>query len=150
MTSTLFLHQQPSSHTVLIHSLHVCKPTQYSLILSTRQLTFYSSSYRHLFIPNYPFVTLPPNFSNTSSQEHSLSFSRHFSCPTLLLRITPLVQSLLHIYTSSHLSPILYCIAYFQRSSSRIIPHSLVYHIPLISSTWCHLRSQVFQTINFL
>ena len=51
----------------------------------------------HLFIPNYPFVTLPPNFSNTSSQEHSLSYSQHFSSPMPLLRATLLVQLLLHM-----------------------------------------------------
>ena len=47
-----FHHHHPSSHTVLIHSLHVSKPSQYSLIHSTRQLPFYSNSNMHLFIPN--------------------------------------------------------------------------------------------------
>ena len=37
----------------------------------------------------YTFVTLQPNFSNISSQEHSLSFSQHFSNPMPLFRITP-------------------------------------------------------------
>ena len=59
----------------------------------------------HLLIPDYPFVTLQPNFSNTSSQQHLLSFSQHFSYPLPLLRSTPLVQLLLHIDISWPLSP---------------------------------------------
>ena len=43
----------------------------------------------------YPFATLQPNFSNTSSQERSLSFSQHFSYPMPLLHRMPLVQLLL-------------------------------------------------------
>ena len=58
-------------------------------------------------------MTLQPNFSNTSSQEHSLSFSQHFSYPMPLLRTTPLVQLLLHIDTSWPLSRILSCSAHF-------------------------------------
>ena len=34
---------------------------------------------RTSYEPLYPFVTLQKNFTNTSSQEHSLSFSQHFS-----------------------------------------------------------------------
>ena len=41
------------------------------------------------------FVTLQPNFSNTSSQEHSLSFFQHFSYPMPLLHTMPMVQLLL-------------------------------------------------------
>ena len=37
---------------VLIYFLHLSKPSQYSLIWSTRQLPFYSNSSTHLFIPN--------------------------------------------------------------------------------------------------
>ena len=44
---------------------------------------------------------LQSNFSNTSSQEHPLSFSQHFSYPMPLLRTTPLVQLLLHRDTLS-------------------------------------------------
>ena len=43
-------------------------------------------------------MTLQPNFSNTSPQEHSLSFAQHFSYPMPLLRTTPLVQLVLHIH----------------------------------------------------
>ena len=53
---------------VRIHSLRVSKPSQYSLIHSTCQLPFYCSFTTHLFIPNYPFMTLPSNISNASSQ----------------------------------------------------------------------------------
>ena len=48
----------------------------------------------------YPFVTLQQNFSNTISQEHSVSFSQHVSYPMPLLRTTPLVQLLLNIDAS--------------------------------------------------
>ena len=44
--------QHPSGHTVLIHSFHTPKPSQYSLIRSTLQLLLHSSSPKHLFIPN--------------------------------------------------------------------------------------------------
>ena len=63
-----------------------------------------------IFIPaqlrTSSFVTLQPKFSSTSSQEHSLSFSEHFSYPMSLLRTTPLVQLLLHMDTFWSLSPI--------------------------------------------
>ena len=68
--SAYFCHQHPPSHTVLINSLHLPKPSQYSLILSTR-----NSLYRPARLPTSSFL-------NTSSQEHSLSFSQHFSYPT--------------------------------------------------------------------
>ena len=92
---------------------HMPKPSQYSLICSTRKLRFYSSSPTHRFIPNYPFVTLQPNVSNTSSPEHSLSFSQHFSYPMPLLRTTPLEQLLLHRDTTWPFFPVLYCSAHF-------------------------------------
>ena len=52
---------------------------QYSLIRSTRELPFYTSSSTHHFIPNsiHSVVTLQPNFSNTSYQEHLFSSSQH-------------------------------------------------------------------------
>ena len=90
-------------------------------------LIFYYSSPTHLYIPNYQFVTLQPNFSNTSSQEHSLSFSQHFfSYPMPLLRTTPLVQLLLHIDTSWPLSQSSIAQHTFQRSPSSIpLIHSM-------------------------
>ena len=63
-----------------------------------------------------PFVTMKPNFTNTSSQEHSLSFSQHFSYPMHLLLSMPLVKLFLHIDTFWPLSPIFYCSANFRRS----------------------------------
>ena len=50
--STYILHQHSSSDTLLIHSLQLPKPSQYSLIRSTRQLPFYASSHTHLLSPN--------------------------------------------------------------------------------------------------
>ena len=60
-----------------------------------------------------PFVTLQPNFSNASSREHSLSFSQHYSYSMPLLGRKQLVQLLLLIDNSSHLSSNLYCLARF-------------------------------------
>ena len=82
-------HLLPSGRTELIHSFHM--PTT-----------------SHSLISLYTFVTLQPNFSNTTSQEHSLSLSQHFSYPVSLRRTTPLVQLHLHKYTSWPLSSILY------------------------------------------
>ena len=103
----LFRHQQPSSHTVHVHSVHVTKPSQHSVIHSTRQLSFYSSSSTDLFVPNCPFVSLLPKFLNTSSPEHSLIFSLHFSYPMYLPPYNALPQLLRHSNTCSHLYPIL-------------------------------------------
>ena len=51
--STYFLHSQdPHSHTVLIHSLHWSKPSQHSLIHSTRLFSLYSKSSTNLFVSN--------------------------------------------------------------------------------------------------
>ena len=68
------------------------------------------------------------NFSNTSSQEHSVFFSQHFSYPMPLLRTTPLVQLLLHIDTSPHLSPILYYSAHFSALPTLYTPRSFCVH----------------------
>ena len=46
-------HLHSSIHMELIHSLHVSKPSLYSLIHFTHQLTFYSSYSKHNVIPNY-------------------------------------------------------------------------------------------------
>ena len=50
--SNHFHHQHYSSHKVLIHSPHVPELSQYSLIHSTYQLTFYQSSSTHIFMIN--------------------------------------------------------------------------------------------------
>ena len=48
-TSTI---KHPSSNTVLMHSLHVSKLSQYFQILSTCQLPVHSSISKYFFIPN--------------------------------------------------------------------------------------------------
>ena len=70
----------PRVHILLILSDPVFSPT-----------LFLFSFFTHLFIPN----SIPPNFSNTSSQEHSLSFCQQFSYPMPLTPTTPLLQILL-------------------------------------------------------
>ena len=59
----------------LIHSLHVSKPSQYSLIHSTRQVPSYSGSSTHLFIPN----------STNSWYSHQTSWTLHVRTFTFLL-----------------------------------------------------------------
>ena len=83
------------------------------------QLSICTSSFLTLFIRNTPNKLL-----EDFTQEHSLAFSQHFSCPMPLLRTTPLVQLLLHIDTSSHLSPILYCSAHFSELHTLNTPHA--------------------------
>ena len=61
-------------------------------------------------------------------QEHSLSFSQHFSYPTPLLR-TSLVQLLFHLDTSWPFPPILYCSAL----STIYTPHSFCVTTSLLS-----------------
>ena len=83
-------------------------------------------------------MTLQPNFSNTSSQEHSLSFSKHLSYSMPLLRTTPFVQLLLRIDTSWLLSQILYCSAPFSRS---IRSHALYPALILCTTSLSHYPS---------
>ena len=71
----------------------------------------------------------PPviNFSNISSEEHSLSFPQLFSYPMPLLHATLFVQLLLHSShtdTNSHLSPVLYYSAHISALSMLYTPHS--------------------------
>ena len=66
---------------------------------------------------------IQPNFSNTSSQEHSLSFSQHFSYLMPLL-CTPLVELLLRLDTSWPLFPIVYCSGHFSALLKLYTPHS--------------------------
>ena len=76
--------------------LSICSDLRYSLTPFLLKL-----SYAPLHSLLSPFATPQANFSNTSSQEHSLSFSQHYLYPMPRLRTTPLVQLvLLHIDTS--------------------------------------------------
>ena len=84
--STYFRHQHTSSHTVLIHSLHVTKPSQYSLIPSTRKLPPYSSSSKQLFSLNSIRSWYSNNTSQTLHLLNWLSFSQYFSFPMPLPR----------------------------------------------------------------
>ena len=72
----------PFCHTVLIHSFHMLKPSQYSLIRSTCQLHFYSSSHTHLFIPK----SIHSCHSNQTYQQLHLK-NIHF--PYLIIFHTP-------------------------------------------------------------
>ena len=119
---TSSLHSHSSVDQGHLHTIHTVHP-------------FYSSSTTHLFIFNsiYPFVTLQPNFSNTSSQEHSLSFSQHVSYPMPLLSTKQLVQLLLHIVTSWPLSLVLYYSDHFSAHPFSIPLIHSVFHFPCTS-----------------
>ena len=80
--------------------------SQYSLIDSTRNPLPVPAHLRTSSFLTLSIRVIPePNFSNTSSQEHSLSLSHCFSYPMSLLPTTPLVQLLLHIHTSFTFTP---------------------------------------------
>ena len=135
--STYIRHQHLSSHTVLFLSLHIPKPFQYSLIRSTSQLAFYTSSPMHLFIPN----SIHSWHSNQTSQTLHLK-NIHFLSLTLLiphalLRTMPLVQLLLHIDTFSNLPQSSIVQHTFERSPR---------YIPLINSVH-HIRTSDIQGI---
>ena len=80
-SSIYFGHQHPSGRTILIHSLHVFKPSQYSLIHPTRQLPFHSSSSTHLFISNSILACMYANsiHSNSIHSNSIHSNSIHFN-----------------------------------------------------------------------
>ena len=152
--SYLGLHR---THPPLTSAINTLLAIQYSSILSTCPNHFntlwsallanslsitallHTSSFLTLCL--YPFVILQPNFSNTSSQEHSLSFSQHFAYPMPQLRTTPLVRLLLHINTSWPFSPILYCLGHFSALSMLYTPHSfgvphpfhILHRLPLVT-----------------
>ena len=78
------LHLLPPSTPFWPYDTHpFCPNAQTISILSDLLYTvtplLFQLSYAPLHSQLYPFVTLQPNFSNASSQEHSLSFSQHFS-----------------------------------------------------------------------
>ena len=95
----------------------------------------------------YPFVILPPNISNTSSPEHSLSFSQHFSYSFLKMPVSPLlsVPSTRHM-NLSFLQPFLKRIFSFRPplnhhslNLSSLHPPHLMHERPTI-----HYISQIF------
>ena len=113
------------AQTISILSDPLCSSTPFLYQLS------YAPPHSQLYI----FVTFQPNFSNTSSQEHSLSFCSTSRTPMPLLRTTPLVQLLIHIDTSSHLSPILYRSAHFPALPKLYTPHSFCVPHPFRNHT---------------
>ena len=107
----VYVHSHMTITVLLVHDC-VWQQKHFCLLRYDTNATLLSSP-THLFIPNYPLLTLQPNFSINSSQEHSLSFSRQFLNPMPLHRTTPLVHLLLHIDTSRNLSNVLNCSAHF-------------------------------------
>ena len=80
-------------------------------------------------------MTIQTNFSNTSSQEHSLSFSQHFSYPMFLLISTPLAQLLFHIDTSSTFIPNPLLISAFFRAPLAPLIHLIYYAYQIAFTT---------------
>ena len=112
-----------------IHSRHIPKPSQYSLIRSTLQA----------------------NFSNTSSREHLLSFSQHFS--------TPCLCSVQCCWNNFSFIWILTVLRNYSRSSIAqhtvqlsppSIPNSISVPQPCTTSIRCQLRPHLFKIIQFL
>ena len=135
------LHLLPTSTPFQTYGTHPFFPHAQTIsILSVMLYSLTPFLFQLSNAPLHPFVTLQPNFPNTSSQEHLLSFSQHFS-----YRTTPLVQLLLHIDTSWPLSPILYGSEHFSALSKAIPLIHSVYHIHFISSISCHLQSLVLK-----
>ena len=100
--STYFRLQHPFSHTLLIHSLHMSKPFQYSLIRSNRQLPFYTSFLTHLLILNSIHSWYPNQTSETLHLKNihypSLSTSHtHASAPYNAVSI--ITSSYIHLLT---------------------------------------------------
>ena len=146
-----FHHQHPSSHMILIHSLHVSKSSQYSLIHCTHHLFFQYSSGMHVFIPNQ-FLTLPQNISHLISKR----FTLHLKA-LLIPNVSVLYNAVCRLYNYFFLKTLL-CI-YPQSSIAQhtfqccscFTPfiHSM-YHIPFTPFIHHHLRPQVLHTIPFL
>ena len=146
-----FRNQHPSGHTILIHSFHMPKLSQCSLIallansLSILALLRTSSLSIHDTLTKF----LKHFISRTFTFLFSVLLIPH-DMGSPLLCTTSLVQLLLHIDTSWPLSPVLYCSAHFS-APPRSIPsiHYYVYHISILSSN-CHIATQVLKTIHFL
>ena len=93
------------TYKILIHSHHVSKPSQYSLIHSARKIPFYfSSSFLSLSIRDTPTKLLKRVISRIFTFLLSALLIPH-----AVLRTTPLVQLLLHTDTSSHLPQMSHC-----------------------------------------
>ena len=132
---------------------------------SANSLNFYSSSSMHLLIPNYQFVSLLANFSNTSYQKHAFKNMLHIknmhkhacilfhyalSYNMYLPNLIPVVKLLPHtntfwIYNQSPIAQhTFWC-------SPMLIPLILfVYHDPFTSPIRCYLWFQALKTFHFL
>ena len=78
---TYVCYQHPSSRTLLIHSLHVSKPSRYSLIHFTRKLHSYSSSFAIFTSPITIFIRDTP----TKFLKHFISKTFTFLLSALLM-----------------------------------------------------------------
>ena len=79
------------------HSILSSYPNHLNTLLSTlfaNSLSIPAHILTSSFL-TYPFVSLPPNFSNTSSPGYSIFFSQHFSYRMPLYDTTLLVQLLI-------------------------------------------------------
>ena len=140
--STYFRHHHRSSHTVLIHSLHVFKSSQYSLSHSTRQL---ASSF------------LTPTINNTPTKHLNHYISRTF---TFLLAALPIPHaSALYNAVGTITATYRHFLAFIPNpqllSTHFSTPHALyhafiVSHNHFTSSIHCHLPHQVLKTIHFI
>ena len=94
----------------------------------------------------------PPNFLNSSSEEHSLFFSQNFPHRMPLLRTMQLVQLLHHIdYISSlHLSRIPYFSAHFSALPTLYTPRTFCVPDPFQILHPLPLGTQVIKTIHFI
>ena len=129
--ATWLLHHYPSSQPILIYSPNVSKPSRYSLIHSTRQLSLQSRSSMHLFIPKSQFRSLSPNFSNT------------FIYSALLI---PQVSD---PYNNAGKITPSYRQFFAFRPNPLLLGSRTLYHIHFISSILCLLQPQVLTTIHF-
>ena len=138
----LFRLQHLSSHTILIQFLHVSKPSQHSLVHSTRQLTFYSNSTTNHYVCISIRVTptiLLLFISKTSTLLYALLIPH-----TMPLAQHSFIQTFFCIYTQ-------YSIAQhtFQRSPRLMPLIRSVYEIVFTFFIRCHLRPQVLKAIYF-
>ena len=125
-SSTDIGHQHPSGHTVLIRSLHLLKPSQYSLISSTFQHPFYTALLR-----TSSFPTLSIRDTPTKLLKHFTSGTT-FLLSALLRPHTSAPYNAVGTITLSHLSPSLYC-SYFPVLPKLYTPHSFCVPHPVHS-----------------
>ena len=133
-----------------IHSVHVSRPSQHSLINSTSQLYFYSSSSTYLYIPKSIDSCHAYHTSQTLISRAYTYLLYAFLIPMRLPYTTPLLQFLPHTDASLCIyNEWLIIQQTFQHSSSFIPLIHSVYHTPFTSSICYHLRPQVLETIYF-